>query len=292
MTPVVSIFSLVYRSYEYAEFITEVVRRYTPEIEAGIAEFYLVANNPTSRLRKWLKNSDVTSYHFDKKQPKSNNSCGPDYLRGVYAAYNFGVEMASAPKVVMLNSDMVPSRGWLEAMLLEAKQELALAAHLVEPYHPQYGVFPGALLANLGSNLKDFDFEKWDALVDGYQGLGTGSQNAAPYMPVLIDREVFLSAGGFPPGNVFIAGECVAGDEFLFNHLRQTHQITHRKTSRPVLFYHFKEGEKSTEFLHRIRTRVLPRTVNLLGLRSTISKVLKALGKLRASRAKSSGKKA
>lgn len=273
--PQVSIFAVVYRSVEYARYINEVVHNSCPEITTGEAEFFLVANQPESELKAWLATSELSYLEY---WPTSELSpeCGPNYLAGVYEAYNFGVNAASGEIVIMLNSDMVPSPGWLKFMIDEFQPNDLLSPWLVEPFHPKYGVFPGAIEANFGRSPRTFEALGWsDFCLAGAVQL---PENASPpFMPVMVSKDQFLQLGGFPQGNLMVNGECVPADKNYFEKLVST-GMQHRFTSRPVYFYHFKEGEKRTETVFRIFSDSIPS----LARKVKIDKLLHFLRRLRS----------
>lgn len=272
--PQVSIFAVVYRSIEYARYINDVVRNSCPEVATGEAEFFLVANQPESDLRAWLPKSQLS---FLEYWPESELSaqCGPNYLAGVYEAYNFGVNEAKGEIVVMLNSDMVPSPGWLKSMVEEFQPSDLLSPWLVEPFHPKYGVFPGAIEANFGRSPQTFEAPGWsDFCLAGDAKLPANA--SPPFMPVMVLKDKFLQLGGFPQGNLLVNGECIPADKDYFEKLAAT-GMRHRFTTRPVYFYHFKEGEKRTETIFRFFTDAIPSAARKL----KIDKLLRFLRGLR-----------
>lgn len=274
-SPRVSIFAVVYRSIEYAEYISHVVHDSCPEIASEDAEFFLVANQPERKLSTWLAQSQIPYVEFWPKE-ELKADCGPDYLVGVYAAYNFGVAKSSGDIIVMLNSDMVPSPRWLQSMLEEYNPSDLLTPWLVEPFHPKYGVFPGAIEANFGRSPQDFDFKAWQQFCSS-KSSGLPEAASPPFMPVMVTKDRFLSLGGFPEGNVQIDGECVPADKFYFESLKQV-GLKQRFTSKPVYFYHFKEGEKRTETFFRLFTDSIP----FLARKLKIDALLKIVRKVRS----------
>lgn len=261
--PRVSIFAVVYRSIEYAQYIREVVIESCPEIQTGEAEFFLVANQPEPNLKAWLSNSQLPYIEYiPERDPVAE--CGPSYLAGVYGAYNFGVSSASGEIVVMLNSDMVPSPGWLKLMMDEFQPSDLLSPWLVEPFHPKYGVFPGAIEANFGRSPRSFRTSDWNDFCHG-KAASLPKDSSPPFMPVMVNKSDFLSLGGFPLGNVLVNGECVPSDKHYFEALCAK-GMQHKFSSSPIYFYHFKEGEKRTETLFRFLTDSLPSLARSLRL--------------------------
>jgi hypothetical protein len=275
--PKVSIFAVVYRSIDYARFISQVVRDSCPELATGEAEFFLVANQPEAALKAWLERSEVPYIEYwPSLEPTVE--CGPTYLAGVYAAYNHGVEASAGDVVVMLNSDMVPSPGWLRIMLEEFEPTDLLSPWLVEPFHPKYGVFPGAIEENFGRSPGTFQAQKWEEFCTA-KIARLPEVSTPPFMPVMVKKDKFLQLGGYPEGNLMVGGNCVPADVHYFEAL-SAKGMSHRSSSSPVYFYHFKEGEKRTETFFRIWTDALPSIARKL----RVDKLLHCLRRLRIKR--------
>jgi hypothetical protein len=280
-SPQISIIALIYKSPSYAiNFYRELLDS-TPELKDGLANFYYVANNANRKTLKALSKHNLPFYDFKTPELSVEKHmqtpfAAPEYIGRVYAAYNYGVEKSAAEFVVLLNSDMVMSPGWLSEMLSAYLPGELLSPTLVERNHPNFGVFPGAVQSNFGSNFENFKKIEWLRFCLSYSSRVSGKKNGGPYMPVLVPREIFLKHGGFPKGN--LRGNnynevLEYGDQYFFRVLRENSFI-HRSLTN-VFCYHFKEGEKNSSFFSRLKFEYLPK------LKIQIKKILR-LSKFRS----------
>ena len=148
--PRVTIICLIYRSPAYAIGLYHYLKLVTPALVSGEADFFFVANNANSKTLKTLKKFQIPFVEFNRKvmtdeQHSALGFATPEYIGRVYAAYNFGVRHCTTPMVVLINSDMVFSRGWLEELLVLENGRQIVSCELVERNHPKFGVFPGAI---------------------------------------------------------------------------------------------------------------------------------------------------
>ena len=131
------------------------------------------------------------------------------YINRVYRAWNEGVLNASTQLVVMLNSDMYGSYGWLDELLStrENNDKSVPTSLLVES-----GRLPSGMpehVKDFGKNPDEFDskgFRKHaESIIPGYEhGSGIAPVLTEPgrlYMPILVDRQEFFDIGSYPEGN-------------------------------------------------------------------------------------------
>lgn len=251
--PHVTIVALIYRSPTYAKFFYESLVRYTPELKSGSVDFMFVANSATKATLRTLKNKKIPHIEFQakvrsEKEFLSLGYASPEYLGRVYEAYNFGVSKSESDLVLLLNSDMVLSPGWLDKILRHWTGDSIVTTNLVERYHPKFGTFPNAIEKNFGTNPRNFDFKAWERFCLAYSHEAKSLPSCMPYMPALFKREWFQELGGYPHGNIGDGKDFSKviryGDEAFFDKLA-TNGIGH--VSAPdVMCYHFKEGEKAT----------------------------------------------
>jgi hypothetical protein len=176
----------------------------------------------------------------------------PEYIGRVYAAYNFGIEQCTTEKVVLINSDMIFSPGWLTSLLKLENGRCVVSPTLVERNHPRFGVFPSAVEQNFGRSFRSFKSKKWETFLRS-QNLGndTASEGGS-YMPALFHTNWFKRFGYYPEGNLrlpHLEYDKVSkfGDEFLFETFKKN-GIGHI-TDPNSFCYHFKEGERSTSLV-------------------------------------------
>lgn len=272
--------ALIYRSPAYANFFYQSLVRYTPELQEGSADFFFVANSATRATLKVLKKNNIPHVEFEGKvrseqELVSLGYASPEYLSRVYEAYNFGVSQSKGDLVLLLNSDMVLSPGWLEKLLKHWSGHSIVSTNLVERHHPKFGTFPNAIERNFGTNPRNFDFESWERFCSS-TGIQPESLPACmPYMPSLFKREWFEELGGYPLGNLGDGKDFSKviryGDEAFFDKLAAT-GIRHMSAS-DVLCYHFKEGEKATHPLSWFLDIFGPAVVRKTGLLWLIRRV-------------------
>lgn len=243
----ISIISLIYRSKKYADFIYENVNKYTPAISRGEAEFFFIANDPTEDLENHLKEKGYPHF-LNKNEGKSPDELfkmgfgKPDYMHGVYRGYNKGILSSKGEIIVLLNSDNCVSPDWLENLLKCLGPDTIVTSQLVERYHPDHGIFPGAFHAELGNhpdNFKEADFLEFVE-----KNKVTGLCESGSYMPCAFRKEKAIQVGLYPEGN--IAGDNFStiieyGDERFYRKLANI-GVKH-VTSLDSIVYHFKEGE-------------------------------------------------
>jgi cellulose synthase/poly-beta-1,6-N-acetylglucosamine synthase-like glycosyltransferase len=262
----VSIVALIYQSPSFAKDFYSHLRRVTPELSQGSAEFFFVANNATTSVLTTLQRELIPFVRFERpvlseSEHFAKGFAAPEYIGRVYAAYNHGVQHSQGELVVLLNSDMVLSKCWLHELLRDFDGTSVMSPQLVERHHPRFGVFPGAIEMNFGRDFRTFTSEKWDTFCETYQQTHGQSpfKDGGPYMPAMFKKSWFTEFGGFPEGN--LAGGSYSdvrmyGDEAFFFSLSSS-GISHRTTSR-ALCYHFKEGERATTWANFLTSQVVP----------------------------------
>lgn len=227
MTPAdVSIASLIYKSPTYGEFVTEGIRKHTPE---GY-EFFFVANDATDETIAWL-NSKGHRY-LDHRNPDPNEY----YINRVYRAWNRCADYSTRPLLLLVNSDMYFSPGWLEALLEHIQEDRILVSTLIERLYVTRD-FPG-VRGNFGMPGR-FAEAAWLHTAEMVKGirpeLYVGLRE--PYMPLMIHRKTFIEVGGYPEGNP----RGISGDRVLFDALADR-GVNHYICGKSVA-YHIGEGE-------------------------------------------------
>ncbi|MHC4607047.1 MAG: glycosyltransferase family 2 protein, partial [Planctomycetota bacterium] len=111
-----------------------------------------------------------------------------------------GVLNATTPLVVMLNSDMYASDGWLDELVLlkhthahTVPTSLLVESGRLQSAMPEY-------VMDLGKNPTTFGA---DAFIDHAEKIRQAGRTSAGrlYMPILVDRQEFFDVGGYPEGN-------------------------------------------------------------------------------------------
>lgn len=268
----VTIVSLIYRSPEYAREFYKALRWATPEIDEGTADFYFVANNATPQTLRTLKKNNIPHYEIilpvlsDEEHYRQGYG-NPEYLGRVYAAYNFAVSQSKTDLVLLLNSDMVMSKRWLPRLLSVYKDAVALSPTLVERRHPSFGVYPGAIEANFGSNFRNFRRSEWERFSSSDTPARAVLKSELPYMPTLVRKKWFDDLGGYPLGNIkgSFGYNSVSsyGDEYFFNKMKD-YGVQH-KSVEGVYCYHFKEGERESDTMNYLKNILIPKLIIAAG---------------------------
>ena len=258
----VTIISLIYRSPEYAVGLYKRLLETTPTIASGKTLFYFVANNANTKTLKTLVRENIPHLIFNSEEVEEKvhfdlGFSGPEYIGRVYAGYNFGIQSCKTKKVVLINSDMVFSNNWLEGLLAYEDGKSIVSCTLVERNHPRFGLFPGALEHNFGSSFKNLMWDAWLEFSKSKTSSALEISNGGPYMPSLFLTDWFNEITYFPQGNLrhpsgAYSDVLYTGDEFLFLKFRES-GIRHI-TSPGSYCYHFKEGERSTEFSSKLQS--------------------------------------
>lgn len=183
----VTLVVLVYRSLEWLEWC---MRGVDSSKNATKYRWLVVANDATDEVAS----DPRISVDFRNDNP------GEWYIPRVYRAWNEGVLNAPTPWVVMLNTDMYASDGWLDALMKTKRNlprtvptSLLVESGRLESAMPEY-------VKDFGHNPRDFNKKAFDAHAETVKKpdkLDFGRL----YMPILVDRQEFFDVGAYPEGN-------------------------------------------------------------------------------------------
>jgi GT2 family glycosyltransferase len=220
-------------------------------VKSGEAELLFVANDPTDVVVSHLVENEYPfiiniNKRFTEEELFSNGYGIPEYMNRVYKGYNQGILHAKGERLVLINSDNYFSPDWLENLIKYSDTKRVISCTLVERRHEKFGVFPGAIERNFGSNTENF---KEDEFIDfTYKFKKTGLRPGGAYMPSLLYKDVALYAGLYPEGNIALNSKDVIkryGDEEFFDRLAKI-GVEHF-TAKDSISYHLKEGEREDE---------------------------------------------
>ena len=258
----VSIFTLIYQSSEWADFVFDSIHKYTPMIARGEAEFFFVANDATQKVIDHLSQKEyphyiLTNSRLSEEELFSKGFAKPEYLSRVYKGFNFGIEKSRGEIVVIINSDMAFSPDWLENLIRCLTTKNVVTSQLVERDHPEFGVFHGVYHGEFGCGIEDFKETAFLEFV-----LNVKSTALIPgkgYSPCAFHKVNAYRAGLYPEGN--IAGKSYDevdeyGDERFFRKLAEIN-IPHY-TVLDSIVYHFKEGERTSTPSNNLSPRAIP----------------------------------
>src|SRR3990167_434492 len=163
------------------------------------------------------------------------NEPGMRRMARIYAAWNRAVKEAETDLVVLMNSDMVPHHGWLDALVEhKTRKPKSLPCSLLV----ESGRIPSAIpeyVRNFGITPDGFDHDGFSQFAESIR-----SNSLMPgrlYMPVLFDKREFLDVGGYPPGNP----PGTTGDKDLF--ARYAKRGFEHVTVMDSVVYHVQVGE-------------------------------------------------
>lgn len=244
--PKVTVFSLIYRDTGWLKFVYSQFLKFTPLDDV---EFYFVANDAEPHVIAYLRDNYIPFYEFNNTAEHKSEH----YINNVYRAYNFGVSKAKGEQVLLLNSDMAFSNGWLDALLSHSTDGVCVASRLIEQGKLSTGIH--GIEKNFGQSWEEYDEPGFTTFAD-HIALDKAEPGGL-YMPLLVKKADFDSVGGYPEGNIepgsdifdpVIADpgvEVIAGDTVFIQKLESI-GVKHITAFNSVV-YHFQEGEKRSE---------------------------------------------
>ena len=256
----ISIICLIYRSSRLAEKFYRSLEEYTPMLKSGLAEFFFVANDPTKEVLDFLKKHKYP-YILNKNKQLTNDElfkegyAAPEYMRRVYQGYNEGIKHAKGNKIVLVNSDNFFSKDWLENLLKYLNHQTVICSTLVEPGHILHGVFPGAIEADFGRKIDEFQDDNFQQFANKIRKTGLKPDGA--YMPCLMYKDIAILAGLYPLGNLADKSFDTVkefGDIYFYQKL-YSFGVRHY-TSKDSIVYHLKEGEKDDKSSNQISLNI------------------------------------
>jgi len=223
----ISIYSLIFQSPAYAEWLYKHLHENTEELQNETATFTFIANNATNEVLEFLEKKKypyITCHTPDITEEELNfmGHAGPVYLHSVYRGYNKAIQHAKTEVICTVDSDMYHAPGWLTNLIKNVSPKVVVTGTVVEPRragnifrNPSTGI--QVLEYNFGFGLKDFDAEGFKRYALNISAAST--QNLISYHPILFYKDIVLEVGGYPEGNV-IYGQ-YPGAQFLRIHKGQ-----------------------------------------------------------------------
>jgi len=252
--PKITIFSLIYKDIDWLDFMYHQLLKYTPLEDV---EFYFIANDADESVISYMKENYIPFY--DYKNTKEHRK--EHYINNVYRAYNYGVTKAKGDFVLMLNSDMAFSEGWLESLLSHCDEGTCISSRLIEQGKLRTGKY--GLEKNFGDSWQHYKEEEFQAYVSSIKSNET--KEGGLYMPLLIRKADFEAVGGYPEGNIVPgtdifnpeiakAGQPVISGDTAFIEKLASIGVKHF-TAFDSVVYHFQEGEKRSENCIRFESK-------------------------------------
>ena len=247
----ITLISLIYSGVDWLEFQYGELLKLASELPPGEVEILFVANDATPAIIHFLDGNGIP---YILSPGKSNED--EWYINSVYRSYNFGAQHAKGDYILLTNSDMAYSDGFLYSMIMESDPKLYLVGKLIESGRLKPA--EAAIRKNLGKKLRKFKRGVFNKNVAKLRKQGL--ENGGLYMPALLHKEMFLKFGGYPEGNLtqdtlknYLLGlpfkyalpgdDLIPGDQAFVKLINQ-YSISH-KTNLNSICYHFQEGEKS-----------------------------------------------
>lgn len=169
------------------------------------------------------------------------------YLARVYRAWNYALSLVETSHVILMNSDMIGTKGWVNALVKHYKPNTIICSRLIQRrmlagnmIGGDFGTIPNVQIGELETFAK----------VESRPRLEEGGF----FQPCLAATDDLLKCGGFPEGNVKMPERKVVheparprtsvmgGDAYHFHRIGIEHY-----TAYDSLVYHEYEGEMCPE---------------------------------------------
>jgi hypothetical protein len=204
------------------------------------------ARNDTTYDLIIVANDATDEVKADRRVTHTFENNDPDefFIRRVYRAWNYLVSVVPTEKVVLMNTDMYVSDGWLdERVKASVRYEKVLPTSMLVESGRTQSKCP-QWVKNFGTNPAEFllNVETWEqhAKLVARPGMyGKGEL----YMPVLLDKAKFLKMGGYPTDQKSWQEDpyVMPGDQVFFNRWAAMGYI--HVTAYGSVVYHVQEGE-------------------------------------------------
>ena len=228
----VEVISLIYKSVDYLNLITNELKSNKCVVDGWDVGIRLVLNDATEEVIEAVKDLDIPYTIYNDKNPSEY------YLNRVYRCWNFAGQSSDYDNICFVNSDMVFSEDWLKN-LLEFHDGMNIpCSRLVESGKMQSGTH--GVSNNLGKHPHEIQFGKWDAYVKSISR--HSAHLGGLYMPCIFEKTRFVESGMYPEGNVWVGNRYQSGDDYFFKALTKNYGMKH-VTIFDSLVYHIQEGE-------------------------------------------------
>ena len=247
----ITLISLIYSGVDWLAFQYGELLKLASELPPGEVEILFVANDANESVISFLESNGIP-FIVSPGRKDANEW----YINSVYRSYNFGVTHAKGEYVLLTNSDMAYSDGFLYSMIVESDPAVYLVGKLIESGRLKPA--EAAIRKNLGKSLRNF--RRGSFIKHASRIRKRGLESGGLYMPALLHKDTFIKFGGYPEGNLtkgtldqyllglpfefaLLGDSLIPGDAAFIQLLKQS-SIFH-KTNLNSLCYHFQEGEKS-----------------------------------------------
>jgi len=240
---------LIFKSKKYLNFIYNQLNSDLCRSKDWDVSYRIVANDPTPEIEITLTEMQIPHTIYRDKSPNDF------YLNRVYRCWNFGATSSKYDNICFVNSDMGFSPNWLDNLLKYHDGINIPCSRLVESGRINVATERHGIPKNFGMTPESFnraEFEKYTKTIS--------KDEIKPWgllMPCVFEKQRFIEAGLYPPGNVFkIDGIKYAGypndrpvykpgDVYFFEDILEKKYGMKHVTVMNSIVYHVQEGEKS-----------------------------------------------
>lgn len=249
--PKYSIACLIYKSVDWLDFVYRQVLKYT---DMKDTEFFFVANDADHSVLEYLRNNHIPYYEFNNTLDHKKEW----YINNVYRAYNYAAKVARGDFLILINSDMAFTPGWVDSLISAYNGHNLVSSRLVES--GKLGTGTHGIERDFGKTYSEYgeaDFQSYAKSLRENKVIDSGL-----FMPLLVNKKHFIKVCGYPEGNITkgspifnptIAKEGdlqVSGDNVLMLRMK-TIKIQHQ-TALDSVVYHFQCGEKDEQNTSKI----------------------------------------
>tara|TARA_R110000803_G_C11989495_1_gene321979 strand:- start:35477 stop:36202 length:726 start_codon:yes stop_codon:yes gene_type:complete len=238
VTQSIEIISLVYKSKSYLDFICSQLASSLCKADGWDVSARVVGNNPAAEILNALPDCGTPYSVYNDPEPEAY------YLERVYRCWNHAVQTSRYDNVCLVNSDMAFSPDWLDNLLKHHDGVNIPCSRLVESGKLDSGQH--GIDMDFGRTPSEFRVEEFTSFATYVsQVCAEIVKPGGLFMPVVFNREQFLSRGGYPEGNqdAGAPGE-KSGDAYFFNDILEQRYVMKHVTAFDSVVYHIQEGEQ------------------------------------------------
>jgi len=202
----ISIISLIYQSTEFAQAQYDNIRKWTPELETGEAEFFFVANDATDEVKKYLIDNNIPHVVNDNPRYSDEESykmgfAFPEWIQRVYRGYNHGIKESNNPITLLINSDMFFSPGWLKNLKAKLTYKHAVTPKVIQPKDFKNPINQTHCVNyHCGNSIAQYNEVKFFAKANQISEDSISPGNL--FMPIMMYKSNLELIGYYPNGNV------------------------------------------------------------------------------------------
>jgi hypothetical protein len=236
----IEIITMIYKSLDYLDLIVSELQKPYSQAKDWIVGFRVLANDASPQIIESLKSRGIPYTIYNDPKPDDY------YLNRVYRCWNHGATTSKFNNICFVNSDMVFSEGWLDALLSKHDGVSSPCSRLVESGKLLSGTY--GMSKDFGRHPKDIRHSEWNKFAS--ESKKSMALYGGLFMPCVFETKRFIESGGYPEGNIYVDGPGTlngrviqSGDDWYFRKLEKEYNMKHI-TVFNSLVYHIQEGEK------------------------------------------------